>query len=72
MKKKDKEQAKPGDPEFQVEQTIGSMNIEGIRVPDDEKEVLKMIAEGKLDADEIADAIARQALEQSSKENKDK
>lgn len=52
-----------------VEQAVASMNIEGIRVPDDEKEVLRKIATGELDADEVAEAIAKKALE-NSKTNK--
>lgn len=63
----DKEDSKS--PEELVEQAIASMNIEGIRIPDDEKEILQKIATGELDADEVADAIAKKAIE-NSKENK--
>lgn len=48
-----------------VEQAVASMNIEGIRVPEDEKEILRKIANGELDADEVAEAIAKKALENS-------
>lgn len=52
-----------------VEQAVASMNIEGIRIPEDEKEILRKIANGELDADEVAEAIAKKALE-DSKANK--
>ena len=44
-----------------VEQVVASMNIEGIRVPEDEKEILRKIASGELDADEVAEAIAKKS-----------
>lgn len=63
----DKGPQKAKTPEEIVEQAIASLNIEGIRVPEDEKEILRKIAAGELDADEVADAIAKQALENSKK-----
>ena len=48
-----------------VEQVIASMNIEGIKIPEDEKEILRKIANGELDADEVAEAIAKKALGES-------
>ena len=52
-----------------VAQAIASMNIEGIRIPEDEKEILRKIASGELDADEVAEAIAEKAIE-NAKANK--
>lgn len=63
-KKKDSKSA-----EELVEQVVASMNIEGIKIPEDEKEILRKIANGELDADEVAEAIAKKALE-NSKTNK--
>ncbi|WP_299588748.1 antitoxin VbhA family protein [uncultured Microbulbifer sp.] len=48
-----------------VERAIASLNIEGIRVPEEEKEILRKIANGELDADEVADEIVRKALKDS-------
>ena len=58
------------DEDYVVEQTVASLNIEGMRVPDDEKEILKKIASGELDADEVADAIAKKAIAESASKNK--
>ncbi|MGH1469975.1 MAG: antitoxin VbhA family protein [Cellvibrionaceae bacterium] len=63
MKKAKENQEKSNTPEDMVEQAIASMNIEGIRIPEDEKEVLRKIASGELDADEVAEAIVNKALE---------
>lgn len=63
----EKKDSKPA--EELVEQVVASMNIEGIKIPEDEKEILRKIANGELDADEVAEAIAKKALE-NSKTNK--
>ncbi|MGI9278015.1 MAG: antitoxin VbhA family protein [Endozoicomonas sp.] len=51
------------DPDTVVNQVVGSLNIEGMKVPEDEKEILKKIASGELDADQVADEIVRKALQ---------
>jgi hypothetical protein len=55
-----------------VEYAVASLSIEGIIVPDDEKEILRKIANNELDADEVADAIAQKAIEQAITDNKKK
>jgi hypothetical protein len=55
-----------------VEYAVASLSIEGIIVPDDEKEILRKIANGELDADKVADAIAQKAIEQAITDNKKK
>lgn len=62
-----REKPNPDDPDFIVEQVVGSLNIEGIRVPDDEQEILRRIARGEIDADDYADEIVRQALHENTK-----
>ena len=69
MTKKD-EVPKQDAADFVVEQAVGSLNIEGIRVPDDEKEILRKIANGELDADEIADSIVAKAIAANAAKNK--
>ena len=54
------------------EYAVASLSIEGIIVPDDEKEILRKIANGELDADKVADAIAQKAIEQAITDNKKK
>ena len=66
---KENSQKKSKTAEELVENTVASLSIEGIRVPDDEKEILRKIANGELDADEVADAIVQKAIEQSIIDN---
>jgi len=66
---KENSQKKSKNAEELVEYAVASLNIEGIRVPDDEKEILRKIANGELDADEVADAIAQKAIKQSIIDN---
>ncbi|MGH1470369.1 MAG: antitoxin VbhA family protein [Cellvibrionaceae bacterium] len=48
-----------------AEQAIASLNIEGMRVPDSEKEILRKIAAGELNADEVVDAIVEDKTRKS-------
>jgi len=66
---KENSQKKSKTAEELVENAVASLSIEGIRVPDDEKEILRKIANGELDADEVADAIVQKAIEQSIIDN---
>ena len=69
---KDTSQKKSKTAEELVEYAVASLSIEGIIVPDDEKEILRKIANNELDADEVADAIAQKAIEQAITDNKKK
>lgn len=62
---KDNSQEKSKTVEELVENAMASLSIEGIRVPDDEKEILRKIAGCELDADEVADAIVQKVIKQS-------
>ncbi len=66
---KDNSQEKSKTAEELVENAVASLSIEGIIVPDDEKEILRKIANGELDADKVADAIAQKAIEQAIIDN---
>ena len=69
---KDASQKKSKTAEELVEYAVASLSIEGIIVPDDEKEILRKIANNELDADEVADTIAQKAIEQAITDNKKK
>ncbi|WP_062270756.1 hypothetical protein [Endozoicomonas arenosclerae] len=56
----------PKDPDFIAEQVEGSMNIEGFKLPEEERETLKKIVKGELDVDEVADTIVRQVRDENS------
>ena len=56
----------PKDPDFIAEQVESSMNIEGFKLPEEERETLKKIVKGELDPDEVADAIVRKVLDENS------
>lgn len=55
------------DVERRVDDAIGSMAIEGIRISPDERRQMIEIASGKLDGDKLEDEIVKSYMSQSTK-----